>query len=136
MARPITTAGRSFRRSLVVFICLVAVAACRAETPGTPVGPTLSPVEAQGWAEFSLHCAPCHATAPDTVIAGPSLAGIGTRAGERIPGVGAEDYIRTSILAPYDYVVDGYTETMPVDFGKRLTGDAFDAVVAYLLTMK
>jgi len=136
MARPIPTAGRFLLRSLVVFVCLVAAAACGAGPPGTPEGQTLNPVEAQGRVEFSLHCAPCHATAPDTVIAGPSLAGIGTRAGERIPGVGAEDYIRISILAPYDYVVEGYTETMPVDFGKRLTGDAFDAVVAYLLTLK
>ena len=127
---------RSLWRVLAVFTCLLAAAACATESPGTPAGQTLSPVEEQGRNVFSLHCAPCHATAPDIVIAGPSLAGIGDRAGERIPGVSTEDYIRSSILAPYDYLVAGYTETMPLDLGKRLTGAEFDAVVAYLLTLK
>ena len=67
--------------------------------PMTPV-PTISPAALQGKTVFSLYCASCHAIVPDTVILGPSLAGIAPRAGERLPGVDAESYIRSSILAP------------------------------------
>jgi nitric oxide reductase subunit C len=104
--------------------------------PASATDQPLSPIELQGQVVFTIHCAACHATAPDTVIVGPSLAGIAVRGGERLPGIDAESYIRDSIIAPYDYLVEGFTETMPPDFGIRLSGEEFDAVVAYLLSLK
>lgn len=123
------------RKVLAAAGCLLAVSACRAEPAGPTPDAVLSDLERQGQAVFTLHCAPCHALAPGTVIAGPSLAGIANLAGERVPGMTAESYIRRSILSPYDYLVEGFLETMPPDLGKRLTGEEFDAVVAFLLTL-
>jgi mono/diheme cytochrome c family protein len=128
--------ARNIRRTLAVCAWLVIAAACAAEPSGTPQVPELNPQEAEGQAVFSIHCAACHATAPETVLAGPSLAGIGTLAGVRIPGMSAEEYIRRSILSPYDYLVEGFIEAMPPDFGKQLTGEEFDAVVAFLMTLE
>ena len=38
----------------------------------------------------------------------PSLAGVGTRAADRVPGMTAEEYLRESILYPSAYVVEVY----------------------------
>ncbi len=40
------------------------------------------------------------------------------------------------MLNPNEYVVQGFPESMPPDFGKRLTGEEFDAIIAYLLTLQ
>lgn len=85
---------------------------------------------------FQQHCAACHALTPDTVIVGPSLAGIATRAGTRVPGLDARRYIELSILRPGDYVVEGFPNAMPADLGKKITGEEFDALVAFLMTLR
>ncbi len=100
--------------------------------PGRPYRPRIE----QGRALSSLHCASCHALSADTVIVGPSLAGIGMRAGQSVPGLDPRQYLELSILAPEDYVVEGFGNLMPGDFGKKLTGEELDALVAYLLTLR
>lgn len=85
---------------------------------------------------FVQHCGACHSTLPDTVIVGPSLAGIATRAGQRVPDMDARLYLYASIYEPTDYVVDGFEPVMPTDFAKQLTGEDLDAVVVYLQTLK
>ena len=67
---------------------------------------------------------------------GPSLAGVATRAGSRMAGYDARGYIEHSILFPRDYIVDGFTDTMPTNFGKELTSEELDAVISFLLTLK
>jgi cytochrome c2 len=69
-------------------------------------------------------------------VIGPSLAGIASRAAGRIEGYSAEEYIEDSILFPKDYLVEGFTDTMPTNFGKDLTSEELNAVVAYLMTLK
>ncbi|MEZ4518006.1 MAG: cytochrome c [Chloroflexota bacterium] len=96
---------------------------------------TLDPVVAAGKAVFVSDCGSCHSTAEDTVIVGPSLAGIADRAGARVDGLDDRAYLYTSILRPGDYIVDGFENVMPENFGKKLTGEEIDGVVAYLLTM-
>ena len=99
-------------------------------------GPTLTPVEQEGQAVYTLRCAQCHALTPDTVVIGPSLAGIATRAASRVPGYDTQTYLETSILVPEDYLVEGFANTMPTNFGKELTSEEFAALVAYLMTLK
>ena len=72
----------------------------------------------------------------ETVVIGPSLAGIAHRAATRIEDHDAEAYLEYSILFPQDYVVEGFTDTMPVNFGADLTSEELAAVVAYLMTLK
>jgi nitric oxide reductase subunit C len=99
-------------------------------------GPTLTPVEQQGQAVYTLRCAQCHALTPDIVVIGPSLAGIATRAAARVPGYDTQTYLESTILMPEDYLVDGFANTMPTNFGKELTSEEFAALVAYLMTLK
>ena len=122
----------SFSPLLLFFLFLIA---CSAEPPSIPT-PTLSPVEAQGKEVFNLHCATCHANGPDTIIVGPSLAGVASRAGERVTGMDAKTYIQTSILKPDAFLVEGFDNLMLPGIAKQLSGEDFDAVVAYLLTLK
>ena len=109
------------------------LAACSAN--GNPT-PTLSVLEQQGQAVFMLRCAQCHATVPNTVVIGPPLAGIAARAESRVPELDAAEYIENSILFPKDYLVEGFTDTMPTNFGRELTSEELESVVAYLLTLK
>jgi len=115
-------------------LVMLLMAAC--STSSAQPTPTLNPSQKQGQSVFNLRCAQCHATVPDTVVIGPSLAGIATRAATRMDGYDAEAYIEHSILFPRDYIVDGFTDTMPTNFGKEITSEELMNVVAYLMTLK
>lgn len=115
--------------------CWLLVACGETAVPTSPPLPTLSPQEWQGKGVFSQRCGSCHSTAPATIIVGPSLAGIGIRAETRVPDQDGRTYLFTSILKPDRYLVEGYENLMPTDFGKTLTGEELDAVVAYLMTL-
>lgn len=126
---------------LVALLTLMLLAACGsgAEAAGgvaAAVTPTLSPQAAQGKTLFGRECASCHSTAPDMIIVGPSLAGIATRAGERVPNQDARTYLYTAVLQPGDYIVEGFQNAMPANFGKQLTGEEIDAIIAYLSTLE
>jgi len=94
-------------------------------------------------------CATCHSLAPGVNMAGPSLAGIGTRAQQRIgspdykgTAKDAAGYIRESIVSPSAYLVPGamYSANgqsfMPATYGKDLTPEQIDHLVAFLSTLK
>jgi nitric oxide reductase subunit C len=85
---------------------------------------------------FTRECARCHSTVEDAVIVGPSLAGIATRAGDRVPGQDAHAYLLASIMRPGDYLVEGYQNLMPQDLAKSLTGEEIDNVIAYLMALQ
>ena len=121
-------------KTLLFVLAAIVLAAC--STTSTAPTPTLDAVQQTGQAVFNLRCAQCHALTPETVVIGPSLAGIATRAAARMDGYDAEAYIEHSILVPKDYIVDGFTDTMPTNFGKELTSAELDGVVAYLMTLK
>lgn len=122
-----------------IVLCLtfaaMILAACSTMSEASAT-PTLDATQQEGQAVFKLRCAQCHALTPDTVVIGPSLAGLATRAANRIEGYSAEEYIEISILWPKEYLVEGFTDTMPTNFGKDLTSDELAAVVAYLMTLK
>jgi mono/diheme cytochrome c family protein len=112
------------------------LAACgNAQAAAPPPTPTLEPTAQVGKAVFVSDCGSCHSTAVDTVIVGPSLAGIAERAATRVDGWDARTYLYSSILQPGDYIVEGFEHVMPENFGKKLTGEEIDGLVAYLLTL-
>ncbi len=120
--------------SLLAFALLLA--GCGASPETAAPTPTPDPTLAQGQDAFRIHCAACHATQPDMTLVGPSLAGIASQAATRVPGEDAQTYISNSILRPADFILPGYQNLMPNTFGKTLTGEDFDALVAYLLTLE
>ena len=111
-----------------------------------------SPEEFQAWAErmaslpsdpteagrllFGRYgCTGCHvlADAGASGLVGPSLEGIGTRAGSTVAGLDAEAYLRQSILEPNAHLVPTYLENlMPGDFGTRIPQNELDLLVTYL----
>ncbi len=70
---------------------------------------------------------------------GPAMNGIADRAGERVPGQSAEEYIVTSVWNSQAFVVPGYTEQMAA-FGPDqldayyMEAEQLYAIVAYLCT--
>lgn len=119
---------------LVVSMCL---AACGPAAPTPP--PTLDPQSPAGRGRrlFQADCAACHALEAEVVIVGPSLAGVAERAGQRVSGLAAEDYLRASILRPDEYIVAGFQAgSMRQDFGTALTSEEVADLLAYLTTLK
>ncbi len=94
-------------------------------------------------------CAACHSLVPGAQMAGPSLAGVATRAQQTVGSADykgqakdATAYLRESIVQPSVHVVTGamYSASgvsfMPASYGKELTPDQMDQLVAYLATFK
>ncbi len=119
-----------------LIFCLLFLAACGGSTETGPPPPTLSPQAQQGKQVFTRDCGACHSTSPDTIIVGPSLAGIATIAATRVEGQDAYTYMLTSVMQPDAYLVEGYENLMPSNLSKDLTGEELDAVIAYLQTLK
>ena len=90
----------------------------------------------QGQQVYNSRCATCHALVPDTIIIGPSLYGIATRAETRVEGQNAEEYILLSIMRPGDYVVEGFNNVMITNLAMEITSEDMNALVAFLLTLK
>jgi nitric oxide reductase subunit C len=94
-------------------------------------------------------CQACHATAPGMNMAGPTLAGIGTRATEIVAAddytgeaADAAGYIRESIVDPSAHVLPGamYSAAgmsfMPNTYSESLTEEQIDQLVAYLMSFR
>ncbi len=90
----------------------------------------------QGWADAPA-CSTCHHTVTGQYgfSIGPSLAGIAERAGTRVVGMDAAEYLRQSILEPHSYVVSGYRDIMYPDYRTHLTEQDIEDLIAYLLTL-
>jgi nitric oxide reductase subunit C len=122
-----------------------------AQHSAAATGGESSPV-AQGQTLFNTAqpgCFACHSVSPGVNLAGPTLAGMGTRAeqivrspdykGQAKDGAG---YIRESIVNPHAYLVPGQNfgvsgrSLMPDNFGKQLNPQQIDQLVAYLASLK
>jgi cytochrome c551/c552 len=77
-------------------------------------------------------CTSCHSIAgvSTTGQIGPNLTGLADRAGNRVEGLEAGDYIRQSVLDPEAFVVDGFSPLMPT---LPLDTEELDALVEFLL---
>lgn len=122
------------RFRVLILIVVLGLVSCGTNAPAPT--PTIDPEVREGEEVFSRECAACHSLSPDTVVVGPSLAGVATRAETRVAGMDAREYLETSILDPGAHVVDGFPDAMPATFGKELTGQELDALVAFLLTLE
>ncbi len=81
-------------------------------------------------------CGVCHSVAPNDDGVGPTLAGVADRAGDRVPGLDADEYLRESVLDPDAYIVGGYRSGQMLDiYGERLSDEQIDALVEYLLSL-
>src|SRR5690606_5526588 len=94
-------------------------------------------------------CNACHSTAPGADMAGPTLAGVASRAAELVSSdlykgnaKDVEGYIRESIISPSNHLVTGAmysangTSFMPTGYEESLTAEQLDNLVAYLATLK
>lgn len=94
-------------------------------------------------------CYACHSISPGVNLAGPSLADFATRAEQTIKDPAyrgrADDvaaYIRESIVDPNAHIVPGPAYSadnrsfMPGNFGKELSPEQVDHLVAYLASLK
>jgi cytochrome c len=87
--------------------------------------------------EGMLPCVVCHYVDNDQrVLVGPDLSGLGDRAGSRVAGQSAVEYLYASIRAPDAYVVEGFPAgTMNKKYDQNLTQQDVEDLVAYLLTL-
>ena len=94
-------------------------------------------------------CSACHSIAPGVNLAGPSLAGLASRAKQVIASPDykgsakdAEGFIRESIVTPSVYLHPGAMFSangmsfMPDTFAKSLTPEQIDQLVAYLASFQ
>lgn len=82
-------------------------------------------------------CRICHSLEKDEVIIGPSFYGIADRAGSRVSGMTAEEYLHESIVNPNAYVVTGFPKGQMIqNFGKILTEEQINDLMAFLMTLK
>jgi hypothetical protein len=58
-------------------------------------------------------CLTCHTVGKSGALRFPDLAGIGGRAGSRVPGLNDVDYLAQSMYEPMAFVVPGFPPAMP-----------------------
>ena len=94
-------------------------------------------------------CNACHSLAPGADMAGPTMAGLTTRAEQVInspdyqgDATDVEGYIRESIIAPSAHIVPGQmysaggTSFMPTGYDQSLTAEQIEQLTAFLATFK
>jgi len=106
--------------------------------PLAPLADESTP-EGRGQAVFlQAGCGACHTISGiSSGNIGPVLDGLVSRAGSRVSGLTAEDYIRQSIMDPSAYVVEGFSDgIMPPNIAEVLSEDQINDLVAFLLTLQ
>ncbi len=91
--------------------------------------PDTAQLVAQG-KELFVQCEACHGAADGV---GPALTGMGARAATRVAGLSAADYLYQSIVQPGAYLVEGFSNIMPKNYGEQFSEAELQALVAYIL---
>ena len=79
-------------------------------------------------------CIKCHSLDGSEGKYGPSMMGISESAGERVPGLSAEEDLRQSILEPNELIVGDYPENMGGIHAALLSDEEIEDLVAFMLT--
>jgi cytochrome c2 len=82
-----------------------------------------------------IACTGCHRVDSDDRLIGPGLMSVGIRAQTRVAGQSAQEYIRTSIIDPSAYIVEGYANLMPKNWKTVFSEQQVNDVVAYLISL-
>jgi mono/diheme cytochrome c family protein len=113
------------------------------QRPQTPEAAPLEQVD-RGKALFFLEqqsggggCPLCHAISGRGGTRGPDLTHVASRAGQRVSGLTAEEYLLEKVNAGASsrYQVPGYVPIMP-PFGRMLSEQQIEELVAYLLSLE
>ena len=106
--------------------------------PGSGTGNEISDTSSEGDVDaveiFVTNCSACHSTGDDKIV-GPGLAGVDDRAGSRVDGLSANEYLEQSLRKPDAFIVDGYTPGLMPNW-EKLGDDSIDALITYLKTLK
>lgn len=86
--------------------------------------------------DSATSCILCHAVSGQGGTRGPDLEGVATRAGERVTGLTAEEYLRQSILEPTAFIVDPFDPIMPPNLINVVGEENFDDLIAFLMTLE
>lgn len=85
-------------------------------------------------------CSSCHTTVRGGMSRGgapaPSLIGVANRAGRRIEGLSAEEYLYQSIVTPRIYLVDGFADNMYTRYANVYSEQELADLVAFLMTLE
>lgn len=113
--------------ALVLGFVLIVTACGPASQPAAPLTltPTIAPTATaeigdpeHGREIFKdttyVRCEGCHSLDGSEFRGGPTMLGISERAGTRIAGLSAVEYLRQSILEPSAFVVEGFEDKMKV----------------------
>ena len=124
---------------LVIFSMILGLCAC---APAQTVNPTLSATSqgdpARGADIFNNGkgdapaCATCHTLDSSTKV-GPGLGSLADRAGTRVGGQSARDYVYAHITAPGTFVVPGFGNIMYNQYAAKLSQQDIADVIAYVL---
>ncbi len=82
-----------------------------------------------GMQVYLAQCATCHGAQDGT---GPGLGTIQDNAATRVEGQSADAYMHESIVNPSAYIVPGYDDVMPKNFGDTLSNVEMDSVVLFM----
>ena len=82
-------------------------------------------------------CVTCHTIGRSGALRFPDLEGIGSRAGNRVPGLSGIEYLVQTLYEPDAFVVPGFIPGMPAanKAPVGLTDDEIKAVIAFLQSM-
>jgi mono/diheme cytochrome c family protein len=118
-------------------IVLIFLTACGNKPETSLVPGDVSPETLElGRVVFQANCSSCHSATKDAVLVGPSMVGIAARAGTRVKGLDAYDYLKESILEPDAFVNKDFPNVMPQTFGNALSDEQLEAVIQYLLHLE
>ena len=101
------------------------------EISGVMAGPELAELGEEVLRSTEANCLTCHGLGHEG-LRGPDLAGIGSRAGDMVPGQSAEEYLHESLVDPCAYVVEGYDCIMPQTLAQALEPAKITALVAFM----
>lgn len=82
-------------------------------------------------------CSTCHFTDREDQLIGPGQLNLASRAGDRVEGQNAVEYIFMSIVSPDTYVLEGFSDAlMPENWAEIYTTDDIFDIIAYMLTLE